>query len=257
MNNQSLVRLTKASHDKLRKERDGLERDLRESEDRRRELDTLKKDNTQLIASILIQKNDLHGKNASLQEELQEAKRKIDVLEEERRKAEKDMKSLTAQTREANEAKKAADAVIVNLRKENETVSEKLRACKDDLLVLQPPEQTPDNEVARQLTDLSDHVECWIEQEIYNPQSLEKLDKALTSQHVQPLLGCLGTHLKPEHELLAAQHVSSQRLILCYLILRHLERSILGETVYLFGLDDQRVALLKDVEQGMTALRGM
>lgn len=45
----------------------------------------------------------------------------------------------------ADEATKAAEAFVANLRKENEEIFEELKLFKDDLLSLQPLEAMPDN----------------------------------------------------------------------------------------------------------------
>ena len=65
----------------------------------------------------------------------------------------------------ADEATKAAEALVANLRKENEEIFEELKLFKDDLLSLQPLEAMPDNQIATHFTDLFKVVARWIEEE--------------------------------------------------------------------------------------------
>lgn len=237
--------------------------------------------NKQLEESSRIERDDLRRKNALLQEELEKAKRENEVLVEERRKAEEerrkteeerrkteeerrkakeerckveeDMKKVTAEAREAHEATAAAEGEVVKLRKKTEEILETFRAGKDNLAAPQRQPHISDIEVASQFTHLFEQIKCWVDDEIWELRSLEELEAIVMNQHRWERLGCLSVYLEPAHMLLAGEPVRDELIILCCLIHCHLERSILNETLSLFGIEDQKTALHEEIEPAMTA----
>ncbi|KAI4123844.1 MAG: hypothetical protein LQ347_005990 [Umbilicaria vellea] len=250
----------------VRAKRDGLRRKCADLENNlevaKSDLNRLTVVNIQLENSNQIQHDDLQSKIMLLQEELEQAKRRNNILEqergkaeeerrkaeeerrkveeerrkveEERRQAEEDIKMLTTQIQEAR-----ADTKAMKRVERVEKGLEQLGAFIHGLSAAQSLSPISDMNVASQFTNLLEHIDSWVDEELYEPRSLQKLEEALTKRHPRPRLGCLDKHLQPEHVLLAEEYVTCQRPLLCSLIYRHLRCSILDETVPLREIDGQ------------------
>lgn len=264
------------------------------------EVDKSTRDNKPLRESSQTKQDGLQSKNMSLQEELKEAKRRNDILEQERRKdrrkaeeerrkaeeerrkveeerrtadekrckaeegrrkaeeerrtaeeqrrkAEGDMKRLTTQLQEARESTTATATEVVKRIEKCEGGLEKLRARVDSLSAPQSLSQMSDSHVASQFTGLLEHIKSWVDEELHEPRSLQKLEACLTSQHPQARLGCLDKHLESKHIQIAKDYVNSHRTLLCAIIYRHLRCSVL-EMVPVLAIDDQRA---NDISQSL------
>ncbi|SLM36102.1 hypothetical protein LPUS_05536 [Lasallia pustulata] len=243
---------SKASYEKSSKERKELEDKLsvanRENEVRLRELDSLKglaairgKETQKTLDENQKLTGELSSEIASLKVKLQEAERKNDDLKEDQWKMKE---RWVARVRVAQEALRAVEALVVKPSKEEEKLSEGV-----GLEGLQPPGQVSDEEVTRQYDNLCEQVARWVAEEFQDPYALQKeMEVILARQHFHKLL---GKHFGHEQVLLARDHASSHRLILQYLIQCHLEHSILGENIYLFGLGDREAAFLQTIEDRM------
>lgn len=156
------------------------------------------------------------------------------------------------QTREANAEKANAELSVRKLQKQNKDLSENLTECKDDLLRLQPPSQTPDSELAEQYSSLAQQISRWVDDETEDSQATEARFDDLTNNEDLP--ESLQPYLTDEHIRLGKKHPNAQPYILRYIIHCYLESCILGDDVNLFGLDSRTVALFEGIEQGMHEL---
>lgn len=257
MNNKNLKLLPKAEWKQMRAKCDDLERSQKIAKN---QLGELYADNVQLRESNQIAQNGLKSKYISLQEELEEAKRRNDILEQERRKAEEDrrkaeedrrkaeeercktqedMKRLTTQMQDALQTTTAANTTVLKLSERLEEVLKKLGACNDNLPAPQSPSQISDSDIASQFTGLLENIKSWVDEEFHEPRSLQKLANFLTRRHPKVPLGCLDKHFESEHKRLAKNYVTSHRTLLCSLIYGHLQCSILDENVPWLAFDDQ------------------
>lgn len=162
------------------------------------------------------------------------------------------VESLTVQTREAVAEKGAMELSVRKLQKQNRDLSENLTECKDDLLRLQPPSQTPDSELAEQYSSLAHQISKWVDDETEDTTATEAKFDCLTKNEDLP--ESLKPYLADEHIRLGKKHPNAQPYILRYLIHFYLEGCIFGEDVHLFGLDSRTIALFEGIEQGMHEL---
>lgn len=250
MSNKKQMLLSTAKWDASQAKRVDLEQSLKVAKE---EIDKSIAVNIQLGKSNQIEQDGLQSKIMSQQKKLEKAKCRNSILEQERRKAEEerrtvdnerhkaeeDIKKLTTQLQEARERTTATDIEVVKRVEKCEGCLEKPGACIDSLPAPQSLSERSDSDVASRFTSLLEHINSWVDEELYEPRSLQKLEEVLTKQHLRPRLGCLSEHLGHEHGRLAEEYVTSQRPLLCSLIYRHLRSSILGERVPLFGIDDE------------------
>ncbi len=243
-------------YDDLCREVKSLSRDNREQS---LELRSLKKHNAHLIETFRSRSEHSDSHRDQVQNDRDKFYEHVEMLEDQiaylkqelqRRKAL--VESLTVQTREANAEKANAELSVRKLQKQNKDLSENLTECKDDLLRLQPPSQTPDSELAEQYSSLAQQISRWVDDETEDSQATEARFDDLTNNEDLP--ESLQPYFTDEHIRLGKKHPNAQPYILRYIIHCYLESCILGDDVNLFGLDSRTVALFEGIEQGMHEL---
>ena len=160
--------------------------------------------------------------------------------------------NLTIQTREANEEKIGIEHSLRKLQKQNRELSENLTECKDDLLRLQPPSGVPDSEIAEQYSNLAHHISKWVDDMTEDSQATEAQFESLAKHMDVPEV--LKPYLTDDHIRLGRKTPNAQPYILRFVVHGYLESCILGNDIYLFGLDARNIALLESMERGMKEL---
>ena len=236
----------------------------RENKEQAHELRDLKKQNAQLKEAIRAS-----GDNRSHKDQILTERRRfyehVDMLDDhinhlkhQLDKTKLHMDQLTFQTREANEEKAAYESKLQALQKQNARLNDDLTECRDDILRLQPPSQIPDSKIAEQCSNLYQQIASWVDDEAEESSSMEtQLGNLFADKEAPELLkSCM------DGDLIRAtrKHSDAEPLILRYIIQCHLHRMILTDDIYLFGLDDHNVTILRSIEHAMEDLepkRGM
>lgn len=228
----------------------------RETREQSIELRALKKENAQLIDQLRH-----HSERADKHRELERHKfyehfgaleDQIAYLKQELQRRKALAESLTMQTREANDEKGNFEQAVRRLQHQNRELSENLTECKDDLLRLQPPSGVPDSEVAEQYSNLMQQVSRWVDDVTEDAQAIEARFDALAKHDNLPKQ--LQPYLTSELVRLGSKKPNAQPYILRFVIHQFLEDCMLGNGIYLFGLDTRTTALLEGVERGMKEL---
>ena len=176
----------------------------------------------------------------------------INHLQYERQKRDAHMESLTTQTREANEEKASLEVANRRLQRQVKELSDNLTECKDDLLRLQPTSQVSENEISDQYANLDQQISGWVDDRTEDAQVLEEqIDKI---KSVDDLPQLFKQYMSSDRLKLAKKFPESQPLLLRYLIHCCLGTFVLGNDIYLFGLDSRNIALLQGIEVGMKSL---
>lgn len=162
------------------------------------------------------------------------------------------MDQLTFQTREANEEKAAHESKIQNLQKQNNRLNEDLTECRDDILRLQPPTPIPDSKIAEAYSALYQQIAGWVDDEAEESQSMEsRLADIANDKDASDLL---KAYIDPDLIRLTKKYAEAEPLILRYIIQLHLHRVILADDIYLFGLDEHNITILRSIEHAMDDL---
>lgn len=231
----------------------------RENREQSLELRSLKKQNAQLIETCRSRSDHVDDHRDQVQHERSKFYEHVEMLEDQIAYLKQELQrrktlaeSLTVQTREANAEKAKAELSLKKLQKQNRDLNENLTECKDDLLRLQPPSTTPDSEIAEQYSSLSQQISRWVDDETEDLQATEARFDGLTKNEDLP--EPLKSYLTDEQIQLGKKHPDAQPYILRYIIHSFLESCMLGNDVYLFGLDSRTITLFEGIEQGMLAL---
>ena len=228
----------------------------RENREQSLELRSLKKQNAQLLDTCRSRSEHVDSRREHERDEFYEhvemLKDQIAYLKQELQRRKSLVESLTVQTREANAEKANAELNVKKLQKQNRDLSENLTECKDDLLRLQPPSVTPDSEIAEQYTSLTQQISRWVDDETEDAQATEARFDALMKNEDLP--EALKPYLADGHIQLGKKHPNAQPYIIRYIIHSFLETCMLGNEVYLFGLDTRMISLFEGMERGMHEL---
>ena len=248
--------------DDLRREIKGLSRENREQSVELRDL----KKQIALLHETCRSRNEntdthrdqIHHERNKFYEHVEGLEDDIAYLKQELTRRKTLVESLTLQTREANDEKLAHEATARKLQKQNRDLHENLTECKDDLLRLQPPSQTPDSELAEQYSSLTQHISRWVDDETEDSLGMETCFEGLSKADALP--EPLKPYLTDEHIRLGKKSPNAQPFIIRFVVHRYLENCIFGNEVYLFGLDSRSIELFSGIEKGMHLLeppRGM
>lgn len=124
--------------------------------------------------------------------------------------------------------------------------------CEDDLLRLQPANEASHSEIAEKYSDLCQQVAGWVDDQTEDPQILEdNFEKLKTMEDVPE---AIRSYLDDRQFKIGRRYPESLPMLLQNLIHCYLGKHILGNSIYLFGLEERDVALVQGVEQGMTFL---
>ncbi|KAL8914873.1 MAG: hypothetical protein Q9172_006992 [Xanthocarpia lactea] len=246
----------------LKKECEDTRQDLRvawrENREQSLELRDLKKQNAHLKESIRTQadpksyKDQIISERRKFYEHVDMLEDHIGHLKHQLEKTKLHMDQLTFQTREANEEKAAYEAKLQSLQKQNARLNEDLTECRDDILRLQPPSQIPDSKIAEEYSSLYHQIASWVDDEAEESQSMESRLGDLATDKDAPEL--LKAYLDPDLIRLTKRYSEAEPLILRYIIQLHVHRVILASDIYLFGLDEHTIDMLRSVEHAMEAL---
>ncbi|KAL8695935.1 MAG: hypothetical protein Q9201_007897 [Fulgogasparrea decipioides] len=246
----------------LRRDYEDLRADLktatRENREQSLELRDLKKHNTHLKELIRTQ-----GDPKSYKDQIMSERRKfyehVDMLDDhiahlkhQLEKTKLHMDQLTFQTREANEEKASYESKLQSLQKQNARLNEDLTECRDDILRLQPPSQIPDSKIADEYSNLYQQIASWVDDEAEDSSLMEDRLEGLHSDKDAPEL--LKTYLDSDLIRMAKKYSDAEPLLLRYVIQLQLHRRILADDLYLFGLDDHSITLLRTIAHSMEDL---
>ncbi|KAI4099389.1 MAG: hypothetical protein LQ339_005979 [Xanthoria mediterranea] len=252
----------RTEHRNLKKEYEDARQELRtawrENREQSLELRDLKKQNAHLKESLHTQADPKSYKD-QIMSERRKFYEHVDLLEDhiahlkhQLEKTKLHMDQLTFQTREANEEKAAYETKLQNLQKQNTRLNEDLTECRDDILRLQPPSQIPDSKIAEEYSSLYQQIASWVDDEADDTQSMEARMADLATDKEAPEL--LEAYLDADLIRLAKKYSDAEPLVLRYIIQLHLHRIILADDIYLFGLDEHNITMLRSVEHAMDAL---
>ncbi|KAL8948276.1 MAG: hypothetical protein Q9222_005524 [Ikaeria aurantiellina] len=255
-------RQLKSENRTLRKDYEEVRQDLRtawrENKDQAQELRDLKKQNTALKEIARGQ-----GDPKSYKDQIMSERRKfyehVDMLEDhiahlkhQLEKTKLHMDQLTFQTREANEEKAAYEGKLQGLQKHNARLNEDLTECRDDILRLQPPSQIPDSKIAEEYSNLYQQIASWVDDEAEDSASMEV---QMGNVHVdKDAPDLLKPYLDNDLIRLSKRYSEAEPLVLRHLIQLHLHRCILADDIYLFGLDEHNVTILRSIAHSMEDL---
>ncbi|KAL8645160.1 MAG: hypothetical protein Q9226_007426 [Calogaya cf. arnoldii] len=252
----------KAEHRNLRKEYEDTRNELRsawrENREQSLELRDLKKQNAHLKESIRTSsdpksyKDQIMSERRKFYEHVDMLDDHIAHLKHQLEKTKLHMDQLTFQTREANEEKAAYETKLQNLQKQNARLNEDLTECRDDILRLQPPSQIPDSKIAEEYSSLYQQIASWVDDEAEDTQSMEARLADLATDKETPEL--LKAYLDRDLIRLTKKYSDAEPLVLRYIIQLHLHRIILADDIYLFGLDEHNITMLRSIEHAMEAL---
>ncbi|KAL8733818.1 MAG: hypothetical protein Q9181_003419 [Wetmoreana brouardii] len=246
----------------LRRDYEDLRADLktatRENREQSLELRDVKKHNAHLKELIRTQ-----GDPKSYKDQIMNERRKfyehVDMLDDhiahlkhQLEKTKLHMDQLTFQTREANEEKASYESKLQTLQKQNARLNEDLTECRDDILRLQPPSQIPDSKIADEYLNLYQQIASWVDDEAEDSSSMEDRLEGLHSDKDAPDL--LKTFLDGDLIRTTKKYSDAEPLLLRYIIQLHLHRRILADDLYLFGLDDHSITLLRTIAHSMEDL---
>ena len=254
--NTPLQKVKKDNRD-LKDDNEDLKREVkvlnRENHEQSQELREVKKHNAQLREACRVRNEDLiHHERSKFYEHVEGLEDHIAYLKQELIKRKALVESLTLQTREANDEKGAQEAAVRKLQKQNRDLHENLTECKDDLLRLQPPSQTPDSELAEQYSSLTQHISRWVDDETEDSNGMETSFESLSKADDLP--ESLKPFLTDEHIRLGKKSPNAQPFIIRFIVHRYLENCVFGNEVYLFGLDTRSIGLFEGIERGMHEL---
>ncbi|KAL8636143.1 MAG: hypothetical protein Q9228_006430 [Teloschistes exilis] len=246
----------------LRKDYEEIRRDLKstwkENREQALELRDLKKQNTHLKESIRTQadpksyKDQILSERRKFYEHVDMLDEHINHLKHQLEKKQLHMDQLTFQTREANEEKANHESKLQTLQKQNARLNEDLTECRDDILRLQPPSQIPDSKIVDEYANVYQQIASWVDDEAEDSSAMEtQLEKILTDKDAPQLL---KTCLDSDIIRATRKHSDAEPLILRYVIQTHLHQRILADDLYLFGLDDHSVTLLRTIAHSMEDL---
>ncbi|KAL8733742.1 MAG: hypothetical protein Q9166_001936 [cf. Caloplaca sp. 2 TL-2023] len=246
----------------LRKDYEEVRQELRtawsENKEQSRELRDLKKHNAHLKETMRTQgdskfyKDQIMSERRKFYERFDMLDDHIAHLKHQLEKTKLHMDQLTFQTREANEEKAAYEGKLQNLQKQNNRLNEDLTECRDDILRLQPPSQIPDSKIAEEYSSLYQQIASWVDDEAEESQSMESRLADIASDKDAPEL--LKAYLDSDLIRLTKKYSEAEPLVLRYIIQLHLHRSILADDIYLFGLDEHNIAILRSIEHAMEGL---
>lgn len=194
-----------------------------------------------MLPSIWSSNNDrelseLRRNHRSAISRLEEVKQQKDQIDAEKTRAQQESGVLKAE--------------ITALELELQACKAELLACRDDLFRLQPTNHIPDSKIAGQFKDLAEGISTWIDAEI------SRYSDDWQKQHCPDVAPKLFSHGGDQWmgELLGKySETAGEHLIKC-MVQRQLCKTILNETIYLFGLDtDEHV--LRLVEREMQQLK--
>ncbi|KAL8797967.1 MAG: hypothetical protein Q9182_007071 [Xanthomendoza sp. 2 TL-2023] len=249
--NRSLKKDNKDTRDDLRKA-------WRENREQSLEIRDIKKQNAHLKESMRTQADPKSYKDQILSEH-RKFYEHIDLLEDhithlkhQPEKTKLHMDQLTFQTREANEEKAAYETKLQSLQKLNNRLNEDLTECRDDILRLQPPTQIPDSKIAEGYSNLYQQIASWVDDEAEESQSMEARMAEVAADKDAPEL--LKAYLDSDLIRLTKKYSEAEPLILRYIIQLHLYRLILADNIYLFGLDEHNITILRGIEHAMEDL---
>ncbi|KAL8679702.1 MAG: hypothetical protein Q9186_004020 [Xanthomendoza sp. 1 TL-2023] len=249
--NRSLKKDNEDTHDDLRKAR-------RENREQSLEIRDLKKQNAHLKESIRTQADPKSYKD-QIMSERHKFYEHVDLLEDhiahlkhQLEKTKLHMDQLTFQTREANEEKAAYETKLQHLQKLNSRLNEDLTECRDDILRLQPPTQIPDSKIAEGYSSLYQQIASWVDDEAEESQSMESRMSDISTDKDAPEL--LKAYLDTDLIRLTKKYSEAEPLILRYIIQLHMHRLILADDIYLFGLDEHNITILRSIEHAMESL---
>ncbi|KAL9604700.1 MAG: hypothetical protein Q9219_000420 [cf. Caloplaca sp. 3 TL-2023] len=246
----------------LKREYEDVRHDLRiawrENREQALELRDLKKQNIHLKETMRTQ-----GDSKSFKDQIMSERRKfyehVDMLDDhiahlkhQLEKTKLHMDQLTFQTREANEEKATYEAKLQNLQKQNARLNEDLTECRDDILRLQPPSQIPDSKIADEYSNLHQQIASWVDDEAEDSSSMESQLGSLISDKDAPEV--LKSLLDNDLIRATKKYPDAEPLILRYIIQMHIHRCILADDIYLFGLDDHNVTILRSIAHAMEDL---
>ena len=247
----------KAAYSELRKDFKATSRENREQS---LELRDVKRQNASLKeAYVSIQKEAQSDNRKLSKNERTKYIEHFDMLEEqaayfqhEFRKREGHLGYLTKQTRDANSEKDAIEEENRKLQRKIRELSANLTECRDDLLRLQPPNQTSDSEISDQYSNLCQQIAGWVDDQTENPDILEAYFQSLHT--VADLPQEMRMDVNNRHFKFAKQSPECLPLFLQYLIHCRLREEILGPSIFVFGLHESNVMLLQGIEEGMADL---
>ncbi|KAL8801673.1 MAG: hypothetical protein Q9182_004310 [Xanthomendoza sp. 2 TL-2023] len=238
--------------------RDDLRKAWGENREQSLEIRDLKKQNAHLKESMRTQADPKSYKDQILSER-RKFYEHVDLLEDhiahlkhQLEKTKLHMDQLTFQTREANEDKAAYETKLQNLQKLNNRLNEDLTECRDDILRLQPPTQIPDSKIAEGYSNLYQQIASWVDDEAEESQSMEARMAEVAADKDAPEL--LKAYLDSDLIRLTKKYSEAEPLILRYIIQLHLHRLILADDIYLFGLDEHNITILRGIEHAMEDL---
>lgn len=249
-------------HRTLKKDYEEVRQDLRtawrENREQSLELRDLKRQNAHL-------KESMHNQEIpkSYKDQIMSERRKfyqhVDLLEDhiahlkhQLEKTKLHMDQLTFQTREANEEKASYESKLQNLQKQNSRLNEDLTECRDDILRLQPPSQIPDSKITDEYVNLYQQIASWVDDEAEDSSSMETQLEFLHTDKEAPEL--LKTYIDNELVRTTRKYSDAEPLLLRHTIQLHLHRRILADDLYLFGLDDHSITLLRTIAHSMEDL---
>lgn len=246
----------------LRKDHEEIRRDLktawRENREQALELRDLKKQNTHLKESIRTQadpksyKDQILSERRKFYEHVDMLDDHISHLKHQLDKTKLHMDQLTFQTREANEEKANYETKLQALQKQNARLNEDLTECRDDILRLQPPSQIPDSKIVDEYSNLYQQIASWVDDEAEDSSAMEtQLEKVPVDKDAPQLL---KTCLDSDIIRATRKHSDAEPLILRYVIQTYLHQNVLTDDLYLFGLDDQSITLLRTIAHSMEDL---
>ena len=247
----------KESFDELHKELKIANRDNREQS---LELRDLRRQNTMIKEAYTNMRKEIQSDNSKLSKnERTKYIEHFEMLEEqaayfqhEFRKREGHLGYLTKQTRDANNEKEAIEEDNRKLQRKMRELSANLTECRDDLLRLQPPNQTSDSEIADHYSNLCQQIAGWVDDQTEDPDSLEGYFEKL--KVIGDLPQEMRIHVSNRHFKFGKTSPECLPLFVQYLIHCRLQDEVLGPCVFVFGLEEPNVALLQGIEEGISEL---
>ncbi|KAL8872363.1 MAG: hypothetical protein Q9174_001991 [Haloplaca sp. 1 TL-2023] len=248
-------RVLRKDIEELRQELRGV---LRENRDQSLELRDVKKMNAHLKETLTSQDHPKSYKEQILSERRQ-FYHHVELMEDHIRsltrqleKTKLHMDQLTFQTREANEEKAKYEANLQSLQKQNNRLNDDLTECRDDILRLQPPSQIPDSKIADEYANLYQQIASWVDDEADDSSSMETRLERLHHDKDAPEL--LKEFVDDDLIQIARKYSDAEPLLLRCIIQLHLHQDVLADDLYLFGLDNHSITLLRTIAHSMEDL---
>ena len=172
------------------------------------------------------------------------------------RKREEHLAYLTQQTREANHAKDGVEEDKRRLERRVRAVEAELTEARDDLLRLQPRGAVADSEVSSMYQDLCQQISTWVDDQTEDIDILEANFANLSSVDDLPeLLRGEEGGIDKRRLGLAKKHPECLPLLMQAVVHAVIGREVLDPAIFLFGLHDEHVDLLRGIEEGMAELK--